>query len=995
MTFPPPAGSNRPKSAAPGKRSPLLPTIGIVAALIVAFIIFAQIYTEVLWFRQVKYLEVFTTAWLARGALFVGAGLLMGAVAWLTMNIAFKSRPVYVPSTPQQENLDRYREAIEPLRKVMMIAVPALLGLFAASSAASQWQTVLLWINQEPFGQTEPQFGLDNGFYVFTLPWLRYLVGLIGTVAMVSLIAAVVVHYLYGGIRPTRERRLDLTKTARIQISVAVGVFVLMQGASIWMQRYGSLTDSEGLVTGATYTDVNAVLPARAIVAIAAVIVALLFVAAAVWGRWRLPIVGTALLVILGIVSTGIYPWVVQRFQVRPSEQTLEAEYINRNLEGTRAAYGIDDVEVTNYDPTLEGESGALRQDAETTASIRLLDPNLVSDSFRQLQQNKQYYSFPEQLDVDRYAIDDKIQDTVIAARELNTAGLGSDPSWYNQTIVYTHGFGVVAAYGNQRASDGRPVFSESGIPSVGELGDYEPRIYFGERAPEYSIVGGPADGQKRELDYPADDEPSGQVNYTFNGDGGPSVGNLFNRLLYAIKFQDEQIVLSDALNDQSQIMYERNPRERVQKVAPFLTVDGDPYPAVVDGKVKWIVDAYTTSAEYPYSRPETLDDVTADSNTARNGNVAALPGEKVNYIRNSVKATVDAFDGSVDLFAWDEQDPVLKSWMKTFPNTIKPVSEISSDLMSHLRYPEDLFKVQRTLLASYHVSDAAAFYSAQDFWTTPNDPTASSETGAATQPPYYLTLQMPGQDDPAFSLTTSFIPRSAAGQTRNVLTGFLAADADAGDKAGAPSDAYGKLRLLQLPRNSAVPGPGQAQNNFNADPTVQNQLNLLRQGSSQVQNGNLLTLPVGGGLLYVQPVYVRSAGETSYPLLQRVLVAFGDQIGFAPTLDEALNQIFGGDSGANAGDANAPDPSEDGDGGEPQQATAEEELQKALEDARDALKESQDALSKGDFGAYGDAQKRLNDAVERATRAQEEIAGKKSSDDATAPATPSAPATP
>jgi uncharacterized membrane protein (UPF0182 family) len=368
------------------------------------------------------------------------------------------------------------------------------------------------------------------------------------------------------------------------------------------------------------------------------------------------------------------------------------------------------------------------------------------------------------------------------------------------------------------------------------------------------------------------------------------------------------------------------------------------------------------------------LQEATTDSTTANSNAVVALPDEQVNYIRNSVKVTVDAYDGSVDMYEWDQDDPVLDAWMNVFPDLIKPASEISSELMSHIRYPEDLFKVQRSLLTQYHVSNGSEYYSGQDFWTLPIDPTTDQDR-QLVQPPYFLTLQMPGQEQPAFSLTSSFIPRPSQGQTRNNLTGFLAANADAGDEAGVVDEEYGTLRLLQLPRNTTFPGPGQAQNNFNTEPTVQTSLNLLRQGESRVENGNLLTLPVADGLLYVQPVYVRSAGETSYPVLQRVLVAFGEQIGFAPTLDEALDQVFGGDSGAEAGDSDSAGEGDDaatggtGTGGEGEDQAAS--LDDALTRANEAMQEADEALSNGDFGAYGEAQERLRRALEDAIEAE------------------------
>lgn len=970
--------STKPHHTAKKKMSPLLLTLGSVAVLLVGFVIFAQVYTDALWYNQLGFLQVFTTEWVTKIVLFVLGFLLMGLAVWFPLFLAHRRRPIYAPTSPRQENLDRYREAIEPLRKVVSVIVPLVVGALGGIALSASWQDALMFINASDFGVKDAQFNIDVGFYVFYLPLIRILTDFLAMGAVISLIAAVISHYLMGGIRPGDNSGITLIKTARYHLAFTAAVLVLLQGARIFLQRYDALTNPTGLMTGATYKDVHITIPAMLIVSLAAVVVAGLMAANAFRNVWKLSIVSVVMLLILGVVSIVALPAAVQQLQVQPSEQSLENEYLQRNIDATRNAYGINNVEVIPYTPSTTGESGALRSDAETAASIRLLDPNLVSDTFRQLQQQRPFYSFPEQLDVDRYDLNGQSQDTVIAVREVNPASQ-SDSSWLNQAVVYTHGFGVVAAYGNRQGGDGQPAFLEANIPPTGELGDYEPRIYFGEQSPRYSIVGAPDGTAPREIDYPSDTQDGGaQVYNTFQGNGGPSVGSFFNRLLYAIKFQDEQIVLSDALNSQSQILYQRSPRERVQKVAPFLQIDGDPYPAVVDGRVKWILDGYTTSGEYPYSSPQVLQDVTQDSNTQRSANTAPLSAKRVNYIRNSVKATVDAYDGSVDLYMWDDSDPVLQTWSKVYPGMLKPISEMSGDLMAHVRYPEDLFKVQRSLLTRYHVTDANAFYTGQDFWTTPLDPTVNQDS-RLMQPPYYLTLQMPNQKSPAFSLTSSFIPRPTEGQTRNNLTGFLAANANAGNEAGKKGDDYGTLRLLQLPRNTTFPGPGQAQNNFNTETSVQSSLNLLRQGESQVQNGNLLTLPVAGGLLYVQPVYVRSAGETSYPVLQRVLVAFGEQIGFAPTLDEALDQVFGGDSGATAGDANSANA--DGADGEKGGATAGDgagaagsaggsqsaDVSGSLEDARQAMQEADQALKDGDWAKYGEAQDRLRRALDQA----------------------------
>ena len=950
------------------RRGALAPTLIILGILIVGVLLLAQIWTEVLWYRQLGFLRVYQTELIVRTLLFLfGMAVMAGGVA-SSLVIAYRTRPIYAPISSEQAGLDRYRDGIEPLRRIVLVVVPAGLGLFAGSAASQQWQTLLLWLNRVPFGSRDAQFHLDVGFFVFTLPWLQFLAGFITAVVFLAGLAALVTHYLYGGLR-LQGAGPRMTSAARVHLGVLAALFLLMRALDYWLSRYALTTkDSRLEITGLTYTDANAVLTSKAVLAAIALIVAGLFVVAAVADRFRmLPLYGVGLLVVSAIVIGGIYPAVVQRFQVTPSAKTLETKYIQRNIEATRAAYGLNALDSTFYNARTVAEAGALRNDAETIPGIRLLDPSLVADAFRQLEQNKQYYSFPDSLDVDRYSIDGKTRDTVIAVRDVDIDHVPSGQrNWYNDHVLYTHGFGVVAAYGNERSPDGKPVFFQSGIPSTGQLGRYEPRVYFGENSPDYSIVGGPPGSPPQELDFPDDSSTSGQQNTTYHGTGGVPIGSTLNQLLYAIKFREQNILLSNGVNKDSRILFDRNPRVRVQKVAPYLTLDGDPYPAVVDGRIKWIIDGYTTTARYPYSRTEALSEATSDSLTATSSSVLPLQAQRVNYIRNSVKATVDAYDGSVTLYAWDEQDPVLKAWRKIFPSTVKPLSAIDGQLMSHLRYPEDLFKVQRQLLTRYHVIDGGAFFGGQDFWRVPNDPT---ESGAQFQPPYYLTLQMPGQAQPSFSITSTFIP---AGTGRNVLTGFLAVDADAGTTAGKRNPEYGKMRLLQLPREVVVPGPGQVQNNFNASPRVSQQLNLLRQGSSRVELGNLLTLPLGGGLLYVQPVYVRGAGDNSYPLLQKVLVAFGDQIGFSDTLDGALDEVFQGNSGAPpTGVTNPPT----GTSTTPPSTEADQLLAQALADAESALQDSQAALRAGDFAAYGEAQQRLADAIQRAIDAQSQIA--------------------
>ena len=917
----------------------------ILVVLGAMFLASTSFYTSVLWYRQLGFENVlFTQIW-TQSTLVITAGLVGLLVFGLNLWIANRMKPLYAKMTGANDLLAPIREQFEVFRKLVMLAAPIAVAVLAGLAAAPRWKEALLFLNSTDTGKLDPQFNLDASFYLFQLPFLGTAVDFMSTLLVVTTLAILFIHLVNRNIR-FAGKDTQIGKGARIQISILAALYLLFESGSIWLDQYKTLTSASGLYTGATYADVFAQIPGLQIVAGIGVFVAILFLIAGFIGKWRLPVIATGLMVVSSLILGGVYPWMVQTFQVVPNERTLESEYIDRNLEATRFAYGLEGVEKIEYNAKTTATEADLRNDADTTANIRILDPLLVSSSFRQLEQYRQYYNFTNDLDVDRYILDGKIQDTVIAARELNQSGLGSSQSWFNNVLVYTHGYGLVAAYGNQRDSDGQPVFLQKGIPTEGQLGEYEPRIYFGENSPPYSIVGGT--GKDRELDYPGGADNAEQTYTTFKGNGGPKLDNFYVRLAYAIKFSSEQLLLSDAISNSSQILYDRNPLERVAAAAPYLTLDSDIYPAVVDGRIKWIVDGYTTSSQYPYSRAENYGEAASDSSIT-------IGGPDINYIRNSVKATVDAYDGSVQLYAWDTEDAILKTWMKAFPGNISPISEMSGSLLSHVRYPADLFKIQRGILGQYHVNEAGAFYSQQDAWMVPNDPSSDTNT-SALQPPYYLTMQAPGSDKSDFSLYTGFIPRSTGEANRSVLTGYLVANSDAGGAAGKVDSGYGKLRLLTLPKNSVVPGPGQVQNSFTTDPEVSRLLNLLQQGSTKVLRGNLLTLPVGGGLLYVQPVYIQSTGETSFPLLKKVLVMFGDKIAFEDTLEGALNSLFG---------EGAVTPPIDG-GTDPDVSS----LAKALAAAQAALTAQDEAMRSGDWAAYGKAAQALKAAIAAAQKA-------------------------
>lgn len=962
-----------PKAAAPSPfRRIVTISLSVIAALVVAFFAFSNLYAEYLWFAQLGFQSVLTTQWLARIVMFVIGFVAMAGPVWLAIFLAYRLRPVYARLSSQ---LDRYQEVVEPLRRLGMWGIPVFFGFFAGFAASAQWETTWLWMNGSATGQTDPEFGLDSGFYMFAMPFYQAVVGFASATVLISLLMTGMVSYLYGSVR-VGQGELRISKPARIQLAVLAGVYLLIQAVSLWLDRFATLVAVDGRITGPAYTGVNAVIPGQTILAVVAALVAILFFVTAVIGRWRYPLIATALLIVTSLVVGIGYPWAVQTFQVRPNERQLEMEYFQRNVDGTRVAYGLDGIEKTEFNAETEAEAGQLRDDADTTASLRLMDPAIISPTVRQLQQYRPYYGFNERLDVDRYEIDGETQDTVVAVRELDLERL--DPSaqtWQNTTMVYTHGYGLIAAKGNERTNEGEPVFIEGSIPSTGFLSEleYEPRVYFGENSPTYSIVGAPEGSEHLELDYPRGQEGANETRTTFEGDGGPSVGNFFHKLLYAMKFQSEQILFSDNVNEESQILYDRHPALRVQKVAPYLTIDSDPYPTVVDKRIVWVVDAYTTSSTFPYSTGVSLSSAISDSTNPQPN----LRIDDINYIRNSVKATVDAYDGSVTLYAWDEEDPVLEAWQKVYPSTVEPISEMSGELMSHVRYPTDLFKVQRAMLDTYHVDTAGQFYQRDNAWTTPADPADNS----VLQPPYYLSMRMPGQEEPTFSMFTTFIPE---GGQRNVLTGYLSVDSDAGSEAGVKREDYGKLRLLEISADTTIPGPGQVQNSFDSDANIASQMNVLQIGNSDVRLGNLLTLPVGGGLLYVQPVFVQSTGGTQYPLLRKVLVAFGDQLAFEDTLAEALDTLFGGDSGAATGDEDVTpvdpgeEPTEPGeppiegetpaepDPGETAPPAEGTEYEQAVAEVQAALEAKQAALEADDQVAYAEADQRLNEAVQR-----------------------------
>jgi len=956
----------------------------VIGAIVVLLVLFTAIgtltnvYVDYLWFAETHYTEVFWTEVQTRTLLFAVAAVGVGGLVSLAIYLAYRFRPTFRPMSLEQQNLERYRQSLEPRRTLVLSVVGVVLGLFAGFTAQSSWQTWLTFRNGTDFGRKDPQFGLDLSFFVFDYPFLRLLMGFAFWTVLLALIASLVTHYVFGGLRLQTPGQ-KLTSAARVQISVLLGIFVALKAVSYWLDRYGLVYSDRGEVfTGASYTDVNALLVPKTILMIVAIVCALAFFANIVFRNFLLPAAALVLLLISSLVIGVAYPAIVQQFVVKPSANQKEAPYIKRAISSTLDAYGLSNVKYLSYAQDTTGttvDTGAaltdLRNDKQTIPNARLLDPNVLSETFNARQQIRNVYGFPKKLDIDRYTLPDpatgqtKTQDYVVAVRELDSNGLsGNQDSWINRHTVYTHGNGFVAAPANEVVAGqegGEPNFTTGNLPTTGNIPVKQARIYYGELITDYSVVGAPKGGTAREFDQPQDGTSQGQISNTYTGKGGVAIGSFFRQLTFAIYYRERNFLLSGAVNDDSKVLYVRDPRQRVEKAAPFLQVDGDPYPAVINGRVTWILDGYTTSDSYPYSERMQLGQAAQDSLTG--AGTAALPDEQFNYVRNSVKATVDAYDGTVTLYAWDPADPVLKTYEKAFPGLVKPKSSMSDELVGHIRYPEDLFKLQRDILTRYHVSDSGVFYAQSDRWQVPNDPTQDT---TEAQPPYYILAQRPRDNTASFQLTSAL-----NAYNRDNLSAFIAASSD--------PKTYGQIQVLELPGNTPFRGPRQVQQSFITNNQVRPDLTLFNSAESKAVFGNLLTLPIGGnGLLYVEPLYVQGTGQNSFPLLQKVLVNYGDRVGYGNTLAEALDQVFGAGAGSAAADSgNAPSdgttsptssaptsaapttsPPSGGSGG------VNPALTQAVGAIDTALDELATAQRNGDFAAIGKAESDLQKAV-------------------------------
>lgn len=950
---------NQAEAQAPRRRGALAPTIAILTVVVLAFMLFSRVWTDLLWYRSVDAAQVFTIRLTSTIGLFAIFGVLMALAVWVNMAIAYRMRPKKGGAEANSSSmLTRYREVMDG-RTGLFMAVPAVgLGVMSGTGTVANVDLFLAWLNRTAFGVSDPYFNLDASFFVFDLPWWRFVVSQVIWTLIISLVAAAAVHFISGSLRTSPVRVAatmegqapeikvsnPFTASAQAHMSVLMGLILLAIGTDQWLGRYVfAISDNDTLFTGIGFTDDHARITAKLIMAIICGIAALIFFANAKMRRWMLPGSAVALAVASSLILQGAYPGVVQRFDVQPNEPAREQPYILNQMEATKQAYGLTDVEITDYTATTTVSAGQLIADAAALPGIRLMDPQVIAPTFEQLQQVRGYYTFPNVLDVDRYTIDGQETDAIIAVREIDVAGLPAEnQTWNNVHTVYTHGYAMAGAYGNRRQASGEPEWIVRDIPPVGALQQTEPRVYFGEATTHYSVVGNAEGEAPVELDTPGGNESGGGETYTtYTGSGGVSIGNLLTRSLFAARFGDINLLLSNRVHSESRILFDRTPAERVAKVAPWLNIDKDPYPAIVDGRVTWILDGYTTSNSYPNAQRVDLSTATSDSTSE--WTPLATERRDVNYMRNSVKAVVDAYDGTVTLYAWDTNDPVLQTWDKVYPGMLKSADEISPDLQAHLRYPQDLFKVQRQILGRYHMTDPNAWYQQSDLWRVPDDPRFAN----TKEPAYYLSIKWPGDDVPVFSQTAVFVPNE-----RENLGAYMAVVAD------AANEDYGKIRVLRLSDTHQVPGPNQTFNAIETDPRVQQALlPFTSQGAAEPVYGNLLTLPLGGGLIYVEPIYTQGKTQGSYPVLRFIVVRFGDHIGIGETLQQALDMVFQGDAGASTGeeDPTGQTPSTPTEpGAEPTPpATGTAAAQAALNEAAAAYQAADEALRAGDLAEY------------------------------------------
>ncbi len=957
-----------PRVGRPG-RGRLVLILAVVLLVVIATSLrgVAGFYTDFLWFDSLGVSEVWRDVLVAKASLV--ALFTVGFFVLLYLNLAIADRiapPFRVPG-PEEDFLERYQELVSGRTGLLRVVVAAVLALIVGTGVSGEWDNWILFRNGGDFGIKDPELHTDIGFYVFKLPFLSFVVDWLFAALLIVFIVTVAAHYLNGGIRVAGGPRGIVTSAVKGHLSVLLALIALVKAGDYWLQRYQLTLSTRGFVDGASYTEVKAELPAINLLLLISAAGVVLFLVN-IWRRgWVLPVVGVGLWALVAVVASGIYPEFVQRFQVRPNEPAREAPYIARNIEATRAglAMGGDEVSVQPFDLNTDKDSIDLEANAASVKNIRIWDPSpeILGKTFSQLQRVRNFYGLND-VDIDRYELNGEPTQVVLSVRDLRNDELPRD-SWTASHLAYTHGYGAVVAPANAKEPSGEPSFVAEDVPystTAEELKLTQPAVYFGERLSGYVVTG---TGQ-REIDYQDKDDRTRYLAY--DGKDGVKLDSVIDRAAFALRFGDLNPLISNQIKGGSKVHFVRDIRERVEKLAPFLSYDADPYPVILDGRIHWVIDAYTTTANYPYAQQADTSQVASGSGL-RHG---------FNYVRNSVKAVVDAYDGDVDFYVMPVDDPIVEAYRKAFPDLFSDFEDMPKGLADHLRYPEDLFRVQTTAWGRYHIGDSGDFYNSTGRWNVAEDPgTAGAQ--AATQAtdqqgnpvgvprearidPYYLFTQLPGDEAPGFIILRPFVPYSEDDQSQ-LLTAFMVGNSD-------PGPDYGKLRVFTMPTSNLPNGPALVQGEIQRDPAVSEQETLLgtRSEGSRVDYGALTAIPIDGGLVWVRPFYV-TAERTELPGLEKVIVYFEGEVAIRDTLQEALSAIFG----------ETPPTLEEGGGGEPPTSggapsepsepsgTADEQVATLLAEAERLFGEADAALAERDFATYGAKQDEARRRVERA----------------------------
>jgi uncharacterized protein len=879
------------------------------------------LYTDWLWYQEVGYTRVFLTILSLRGYLAAGVGI--GVLVFLYANLTFAARTS--PPDVRWELEDRLglpgRVVIEPLVRRLLPAVLLVVSFFAGARASVHWEIVARYLNQAPFGTTDPLFGRDLAFYVFGLPFWRLLHGWAFALVAGTLLLTLAIYVVQRSLVLTTHGP-RLAQGARTHLLALAAVLLLLKAVGFYLDRFDLLYSPRGVIFGAAYTDINASLPALGVLAVVAVLCAVACVVQTTRPGLQILAGGVALLGVFWIVGLGILPALLQRFSVTPNELVAERPFIEHSIRMTRQAYGLDRIVEKDFPADENLDIAALDRNAPTIKNIRLWDYRPLLRTYGQLQEIRTYYKFFD-VDNDRYPIDGEARQLMLSPRELSYQHLpgrgAGGSSWINDHLTYTHGYGVVVGPVNRISAEGLPEFFVKDIPPQSTANFPKiarPEIYYGEMANEYVIVR----TRSQELDYPAGDQ---NVYATYGGRGGISIGSLARKILFAARFGEPKILLSNDLSPESRIMMYRKIGERIRQIAPFFTYDHDPYLVITDdGRFVWILDGYTTTDRYPYSEP-----------------VRGLG----NYIRNSVKVTLDAYHGTVTFYLADPSDPVVRAYAGAFPGLLRPLEDMPPDLRRHLRYPEDLFAIQARKYATYHMQDPQVFYNKEDLWAVPRRVVDGRER---EMEPYYTIMRLPGEAREEFILLTLFNP-----SRRDNMIAWLAARSD-------PPHA-GRLVVYNFPKQKLIYGPRQVDARIDQDPVISQQLSLWNQRGSTVIRGSLLAIPIEQSLVYVQPLYLAAAEQGALPELRRVIVAYGNSIAMEPTLEQSLARIFGGRA-----EPTVARPSERAPA-----APAPSALEAIAQQAWEAWTRAQEALRRGDWTAYGNEQKRLEEALKEMRR--------------------------